>query len=63
MSPVDDTLDGIVLRWPTPQRPVAPKTKPTWRERLDWLAFPIWIVRLVAELLGWLAILGFLTQF
>lgn len=61
MSPVDDTLDGIVLRWPKPVAP--PKTKPTWRERLDRLAFPIWIVRLVAEMTGWLAILGFLTQF
>jgi hypothetical protein len=60
MSPVDDTLDGIVLRWP---KPVArPKAEPI-RQHLDWLALPIVIVRLCAELLGWLAILGFLSQF
>lgn len=62
MSMTDDTADAIILRWPTPQRPVAPKAKPTWRERLDWLALPIWIARLVAEVTGWLALLGFLTQ-
>jgi hypothetical protein len=60
---IEEAADAIILRWPTPQRLVAPKAKPTWRERLDWLAFPIWIVRLVAEMTGWLALLGFLSQF
>lgn len=60
MSPVDDTLDGIVLRWP---KPVAQPKAKTIRQRLDCLALPIFIIRLCAELLGWLAILGFLTQF
>lgn len=60
MSPVDDTVDGIVLRWP---KPVSQSKAKTIRQRLDWLALPTFIIRLCAELLGWLAILGFLTQF
>ncbi len=62
MSMTDDTADAIILRWPTPQKPAARPKKPTWRERLDWLAFPVWIARLVAEMIGWLALFGFLTQ-
>lgn len=55
---IEEAADAIILRWPTPQRPVAQPRKPTWRQRLAWLAFPIWIARLVAEMTGWLAILG-----
>lgn len=63
MDLTDDTADAIILRWPAPKRPVAQPRKPTLRQRLDCLAFPIWIARLVAEMTGWLALLGFLTQF
>ena len=59
MSPVDDTLDGIVLRWPKP----APQPKRQQiRQRLEWLAFTIWVARLCAECLGWVAVVGLITQ-
>lgn len=59
---IEETADAIILRWPgTPQRPVAPKAKAAWRQRLEWLALPIWIVRLAVECIGWLAVLGLLT--
>lgn len=55
---IDDTADAIILRWPRVQQ----ATKPTLRQRLYWLALPVFILRLCAEIVGWLAILGFLTQ-
>lgn len=58
MSLTDDTADAIILRWPGTPQAVAPKAKPKWRERLGWLAFPIWLVRLMVEMTGWLALLG-----
>lgn len=59
MSLTDDTADAIILRWPGKQQ-VAPK--PTRRHRFDWLAFPVWVARLVAECLGWVSVLGLLTS-
>jgi hypothetical protein len=59
---IDETADAIILRWPKAQQAAAQPKKPTWRECLNWLAFPLWLARLVAEMTGWLAILGFLTQ-
>lgn len=58
MSLTDDAADAIILRWPKGQQVAAPKARPTWRHHFDWLAFPTWIARLVAEMTGWLAILG-----
>lgn len=55
MIPIDDTLDGIVLRWPQPAP--QPKRQPI-RQRLEWLSFTIWLVRLCAECLGWVALVG-----
>lgn len=43
--PVDDAADAVILRWPKAQQ-VAPQPKGrTIRQRLGWLAFPIWLVR------------------
>lgn len=61
MSLTDDTADAIILRWPKAQQAVAPKAKPTCRERLGWVAFIAWLIRLMVECLGWIAVLGFLT--
>ncbi len=61
MSPVEDTLDGIVLRWPKPAAPQS--TARTLRQRLDWLAFPLWLVRLAVECLGWVALVALITRF
>ena len=58
---IEETADAIILRWPGTPQAVAPKAKPTWRERLGWLAFIAWLIRLVVECLGWIAVLGFLT--
>ena len=59
MSPVDDTLAGIVLRWPRPA--LQPKRQPI-RRRFDVLTFPIWLARLSVECLGWIAVVGLITR-
>ena len=62
MMPVDDAADAVILRWPKVQQ-VAPKPKGrTTRQRLGWLAFPIWLVRLIVEMVGWLAVIGLITR-
>lgn len=60
---IDDTADAIILRWPKAQQAVAPQPKGrTIRQRLGWLAFPIWLVRQTVEMIGWLAVIGLITQ-
>jgi hypothetical protein len=59
MSPVDDALDGIVLRWPKPELQTKNQRD---RQRLDALAFAVWLVRLSVECLGWVAVVGLITQ-
>ena len=59
---IDDTADAIILRWPKAQQAAAQPTRKTIRQRLEWLAFPLWIARLCAECLGWVALVGFITQ-
>ena len=54
---IDDTADAIIRRWPTPRPTVQPAPS-----RRDWLGFAFWVVRLCAECLGWLAILGALNN-
>lgn len=55
---IDETANAMILRWPrSPQVAPQPKRR-TIRRRLGWLAFPIWLVRLAAEMVGWLALLG-----
>lgn len=62
MMPVDDAADGVILRWPKPPQ-AAPQPKGrTIRQRLGWLAFPIWLVRLMVEMIGWLAVIGLITR-
>lgn len=62
MSLTDDTADAIILRWPKAQQ-VAPQPKGrAIRQRLGWLAFPIWLVRLIVEMIGWLAVIGLITR-
>jgi len=61
MMPVDDSAEAVILRWPKPQQELKPKRR-TIRQRLNWLAFPIWGMRLVAELVGWVAVVGLITQ-
>lgn len=55
---IDETADAIIRRWPTPR----PKRQPA-PSRRDWLSFAFWVVRLVVEGLGWLAILGLISRF
>lgn len=59
---IDDTADAIILRWPKAQQAASPPTRKTTRKRLDWLSLPIWALRLCAEMFGWLAIFGLITQ-
>lgn len=60
---IDETADAIILQWPKPQQ-VAPQPKRrTIRQRLGWLAFPIWLVRSMVEMIGWLAVIGLITRF
>jgi len=54
---IDDTADALLTRWPKAQAQAQPA--PT---RRDWLAFAFWLMRLVVEGLGWLAILGLITR-
>lgn len=54
LKPVDP--DSIILRWP--KEAVEPPAQP---KRREWFAFAFWVVRLVAEGIGWVAILGLLT--
>jgi hypothetical protein len=56
---IDETADAIILRWPKARQPVEARRQPA-SKRL--LSLPIFILRLCAEIVGWLAILGFLTQ-
>ncbi|NTT87753.1 hypothetical protein [Tabrizicola fusiformis] len=62
MMPVDDAADGVILRWPKAHQVAAQPKGRTIRQRLGWLAFPIWLVRLIVEMIGWLAILGMTTM-
>lgn len=59
MSPVDDTLNGIVLRWPKPA--THHKHQPI-RQRFDVLAFIVWLIRLSVECLGWVAVVGIVSM-
>ena len=60
MSPVEDTMDGIIGRWPKKPSRGQPATLPTglWCR----LSFAFWLVRLVVEGLGWLGILGLISR-
>jgi hypothetical protein len=60
MRPVEDVADAVILRWPKPLP--SPEAKPTWKQRLSWLAFPLWALRLCAEMVGWLAFFGWATM-
>jgi hypothetical protein len=59
---IDDTADAIILRWPKAQQAASPPARKTIRQRLDLLAFPLWLVRLSVECLGWVAVVGLITQ-
>lgn len=59
---IDETADAIILRWPKPPLPAPQPKGRTIRQRLGWLAFPIWLVRLIVEMIGWLAVIGVISQ-
>lgn len=54
---IDETADALLTRWPTPRS----KAQPAHSHR-DWLSFAFWLLRLVVEGLGWLALLGLISQ-
>lgn len=60
---IDDTADAIILRWPNAQQVTAKTARKTIPQHLEWLSFTVWIARLCAECLGWVALVGFITQF
>lgn len=59
---IDETADAIILRWSKPPLPAPQPKGRTIRQRLTWLAFPIWLVRLMVEGVGWLAVIGLITR-
>lgn len=62
MMPVDDAADAVILRWPKAQQVAPQPTGRTIRQRLGWLSLPIFALRLCAEMIGWLAVIGLITR-
>ncbi len=55
---IDDTADAIILRWPKALQAAAQTARKTIPQRFEWLAFTVWLARLCAECLGWVALVG-----
>lgn len=55
MMPADDVADSIIVRFPKAA------SLPVKVSRRSWSAFSFWLVRRMAESIGWLAVLGALT--